>query len=231
VPIAIASRKNDFLIERHYPIGVSTGYMADLRDDWPAQVSAAWKLSAFAIELSALSETELPQLLAYLKKMPALPFRYISVHGPSKNRMLAEEVLVKELLELASWAHCVVMHPDTIETPSAYRSLGRKLVIENLDSRKSWGRTADELTPLFAELPDARFCFDIAHAWSMDKEMGIANDLLDRFRDRLQQVHLSSLSEDLRHVPLTSDDASLFGPLLQRCLDVPWILEAPPSAA
>jgi hypothetical protein len=58
--------------------------------------------------------------------------------------------------------------------------------------------------------------------------MGLAADLLDAFRSRLRHVHVSSLSSELHHIPLTEEDEVLFMPLLERCLDVPWILEAPP---
>jgi hypothetical protein len=98
-----------------------------------------------------------------------------------------------------------------------------------MDARKSAGRTPEELEETFSELPDAGFCFDVPHAWSIDPDMSVANDLLNKFRDRLRHVHLSSLSDDLHHVPLSEEDQRLFGPTLRRCLDVPWILEAPPS--
>ena len=57
--------------------------------------------------------------------------------------------------------------------------------------------------------------------------MDVAEDLLDRFRSRLRQVHVSSLREG-RHVPLTRDDEERFAAILERCRDVPWILEARP---
>ena len=53
---------------------------------------------------------------------------------------------------------------------------------------------------------------------------------LDRFRSRLRQVHLSSLRNE-HHVPLTESDEDLFGEVLDRCRDVPWILEALPPAS
>lgn len=142
-----------------------------------------------------------------------------------------EEQLVLALERLADRASGIVMHPDTIESLELYRPLGRKLLLENMDARKTGGRTPDELGKAFEGLPEAGFCFDIAHAWSVDPGMSIANDLLDSFGDRLQHVHLSSLSEDLHHVSLTAEDEELFDPVLRRCLDVPWILEAPPSWA
>ena len=123
------------------------------------------------------------------------------------------------------------MHPDTIDRFEAYRPLGAKLLLENMDARKPGGRTAEELRRPFAELPEAGFCFDIAHAWSIDPSMAVAHELLDSFVDRLRHVHLSSLSsDDLRHVTLTAEDEDLFNPVLGRCLDVPWIFEAPLEA-
>ena len=97
-----------------------------------------------------------------------------------------------------------------------------------MDTRKHDGRTVEEMARWFTELPDAGFCFDIAHAWSVDNSMTVGAELLDAFRTRLRHLHVSSMGSDLHHVPLTEDHEKLFLPLLQRCLDVPWILEAPP---
>jgi sugar phosphate isomerase/epimerase len=227
----IASKlpQSDSIVSRHHPLGASTGYMDDLRGDWDRQVAEAWAVSPFAIELSALSESELPSLSRYLNGAGNLPFRYISIHGPSKQRQMDEERLVDELVNLARFADGVVMHPDTFERAGLYRPLGHKLLVENMDARKPSGRTPEELTATFAELPEAGFCFDIAHAWSIDPDMSVASDLLDRFGGRLRHVHLSSLSHDLHHVPLTAEHEGLFRPTLERCVDVPWIFEAPPS--
>ena len=52
-------------------------------------------------------------------------------------------------------------------------------------------------------------------------------EILDRFGPRLRQVHLSSLDAQQHHVPLTEKHEAIFAPLLDRCRDVPWILEAP----
>ena len=201
--------------------------MSELRGDWIRQVEKAWAVSPFAIELSALSEPELPSLVEFLATGPNLPFRYISIHGPSKELGGDEERLVAALVSVAVYANAVVMHPDTIDQLDRFRPLGRKLLLENMDYRKSGGRTPVELQEAFSELPEAGFCFDVAHAWSVDPEMGIAEQLLDSFGDRLRHLHLSSLSKDLHHVPLSAEDEELFGPTLERCVDVPWILEAP----
>lgn len=212
----------------HYPLGVSTGFMSESRGNWPEQVRQAWDVSPFAVELSALSEGERDGLASYLDSNPRLPFRCLSIHGPSKGRTMSEAKLASSLARLADRAQAIVMHPDTIEDPENYCILGRKLVFENMDARKGTGRTADELASWFSALPEAGFCFDIAHAWSLDATMTLAGELLDAFRTRLRHVHVSSMGPSLHHVPITVSDEELFMPLLHRCLDVPWILEAPP---
>jgi hypothetical protein len=216
----------------HHPIGASTGFMAQERGDWAALVDAAADLSPFTAELAALSELELPGLLAYLlsagDEVPA--FRYLSVHAPSKDLKLAEPKLVDCLQRLPAVVDAIVVHPDVIDDPGEYRRLGARLVIENMDTRKGTGRTADELAPVLAELPDAGLCLDVAHARDVDASMIGAHELLDRFADRLRHLHVSSLDAAGHHVPLTAQDEAAFGPVLQRCRDVPWILEAPLSA-
>ncbi|HVS99270.1 MAG TPA: hypothetical protein VHE08_02010 [Solirubrobacterales bacterium] len=213
---------------RHHPVGASTGYMAEIRGDWDLLVEEACRVSSFAVELAALSEPELPSLVDYLAATPALPFRYLSVHAPTKHRALSEQEYVAVLAELPAFVDAIVVHPDQIEDPTLYRPLGARLVVENMDSRKASGRYRDELESLFEALPDAGFCFDIAHAWSIDPDMSVGEDLLDRFACRLRQVHLSSVDEGRGHVPLSAEHEELFAPLLDRCRDVPWLLEAPP---
>lgn len=62
----------------------------------------------------------------------------------------------------------------------------------------------------------------------VDPTLAVAADLLQRFASRLSHVHLSSLDEARHHITLTDEDQLLFRPFLDRCRDVPWILEARP---
>jgi hypothetical protein len=180
-----------------------------------------------AVELSAVSAAELPGLIDYLGSAPRLPFLFVSIHAPSKGLSGDEEDLVDALSRIPPWIDAVVVHPEAITDASLYRRLGRRLAIENMDSRKSSGHRADDLDALFAELPEARLCFDVAHAKDIDSTMDAASEILRRFARRLSHVHISSLDQSRHHVALTEADESLFTSVLRRCRDVPWILEAP----
>jgi hypothetical protein len=209
----------------HHPLGISTGVFAEHRCDWPKLVDEAGGVSTSAIELSALSGDELPGLVAYLRSDQLPPLGYVSVHAPVKGiDPIRGYALLRELPPLV---RSIVAHPDGALDLDSCRELANRLTLENMDSRKDAGRVTAELEPLFDALPDAGFCLDIAHAHSIDPSMTAAHELVDCFRTRLRQVHLSSLS-DGHHVPLTAADESLFAPVLDRCRDVPWILEAPP---
>lgn len=209
----------------HHPIGASTGYLAGMRGDWSGLLEAVEQTSTFATELAALSEPELKDLRYFLAHVGPLPFHYLSVHAPVKQLRAEEEEMVSWLAALPLSVRAIVAHPDTIHDFALYRTLGSRLVIENMDARKATGRTPDELAPVFAQLPEAGFCFDIAHAWSIDPSMKLAGELLDRFGGRLRHVHLSSL-QDGKHVPVLPEHDAIFQPILDRCRDVPWILEA-----
>lgn len=214
-------------------VGASTGYMADARGDWPRLVARAHELSSDAVELSALCADELPGLAAFLTGAhddgvaPELPFAHVSVHGPSKGWPGTPQALARTLTALPAEVDGIVMHPETLGDPAAFALLGGRLRLENMDTRKPDGRSVAELERYFALLPEARFCLDVAHAWLHDPTMALAHDLLDAFGDRLVEVHLSSIDADGRHVPLHPADAAAFAPVLDCCVGVPWLLEAP----
>lgn len=217
------------LLAGHRLLGASTGYMAGSRGNWPNLLSQAARVSETTIELSALSGEELAPLQTFLAARPESVTRFerLSVHGPSKGWEGSTQTLVDALLELPGCIAGIVMHPDTMGDLPPYEALGARVWLENMDTRKGDGRTVDELDAYFAALPQARFCFDIAHAGLHDPSMGLAHELLDAYGGRLAEVHLSSIEEDGTHVPLRAEDLDRFAGALGRCRGVPWILEAP----
>ena len=140
---------------------------------------------------------------------------------------MPEAELVRRLARLAPLVDAIVVHPDAMEEPSPYRRARRLPGAREHGRPQAGGRTTAELAPYFPALPEAGLCLDVAHVLSVDPTMEEGERMLDAFAGRLRHLHVSSIDEACRHVPLSEEHEERFEPLLRRCPDVPWILEAP----
>jgi hypothetical protein len=120
----------------------------------------------------------------------------------------------------------VVLHPDVYRGEPSVHGLGGRAVFENMDCQKDFGRNATDLGTVFSMFPDSGFCLDVAHVWTNDRTLVLAHRLLDSFGDRLRQLHVSGIEPDGTHRPTTREDLELYEPVLARCRQVPWLLEA-----
>lgn len=207
-------------------IGYSTGALA--RSD----VHRAFDLLAFhgtcAVELSALRTHELRPLLNAIPALDFNGYEHVSIHAPSTFTASEEPGIAAALLPLARNGWFVILHPDTIHDAREWRAFGEQLCIENMDIRKPVGRTVQELLSVFALLPQASFCFDVAHACQCDPSMGEAVRLLEAFGDRLVEVHVSELDVESRHVRLSAKGIRACRVVAERIpRGVPAIIEAP----
>lgn len=207
-------------------VGFSTGSLAlgDVRMGLHMVAGQPTK----AVELSALREEELVPLIEALDSLDLSQFSYISVHAPSRIRTVSEETVVELLRTVAVRGWQIVVHPDVIQDFELWAQLGACLCIENMDKRKSTGRSARELQPFFDRLPDAGLCFDIAHARQVDPTMCEAALILRQYRDRIRQIHMSCVNSRSAHEQLNYQSVIAYrrvASLLPR--DVPVILETP----
>ncbi len=179
-----------------------------------------------AIELSALRLPELEPLVMALPELDLAGYEFVSFHAPSRFQPTDEAWVVEQLVAVVERGIPVVVHPDVMSNLSAWRPFGELLLIENMDKRKAVGRTSQDLDNLFAKLPDARFCFDIAHARQVDPTMIEARFLLESCGGRLAEVHISELNTRSQHEPISvyamSDYQSVADLIPQ---NVPIILE------
>ncbi|HXA20541.1 MAG TPA: hypothetical protein VN380_26415 [Thermoanaerobaculia bacterium] len=155
-----------------------------------------------AIELSALREWELGDLVRAAAGLDVSNFEYVSIHAPSSLQKLSEEDAVEMLTQLPErWN--IVVHPDVVKRLDVWRSLEHQLCFENMDQRKKSGRTVAEIAPLLVAFSKAGFCLDLGHAHQIDPTMGVAIEMLCRYGDRLRQVHVSEVTPHGRHIGLT----------------------------
>lgn len=178
-------------------IGFSTGALA--YSDFQKALSMLSDKAVNAIELSALRRHELEPLANAIATIDLKQFQYISVHAPSRYASDDEENVVSLLEQFAKNDWPIVLHPDAIHDYNLWKPFGRLLLIENMDLRKSVGKDCKELETVFEHLPDARLCFDIAHARQIDKTMGLAREILDRYSLLIDQVHISDVDKNCRH--------------------------------
>ncbi len=159
--------------------------------------------SVNSIELSALRSWELPVLLHAIAELPLNSYKYVAIHAPSQFQENDETEIADSLRKLVPPSWPIIIHPDTIFDFAIWRRFGKQLAVENMDRRKSVGRTAEELSIVFEKLPDARLCFDIGHARQFDTTMTEAYRILKSFGGRLCQVHVSEVNSASQHDPLS----------------------------
>ncbi len=215
------------VIADHDRVGLSTAADPATWGDLPAGLERARQFGSAAVELAALFEEGLDALLdlAEAGSLELGAFGYVSAHAPAERRTRTWEELARSLERLPARIETIVVHPSRSLDPAPLRTLGARVALESMDVTKHCGRTVQELRPFFDALPEASYCLDVAHAWTVDPSLAAGHHLLDAFGERLRQVHLSGIEPDGTHRPTTQADLDLYAPLLERCRDVPWILE------
>ena len=206
-------------------IGFSTGALA--RGDFVQGLRLLDSKHVEAVELSALRDTELPDILIklplYLETIRKR-YRYISFHAPTNFK--DEPGLIRQLALIVELGWNIIVHPDTIGDRTLWRAFGSCVCLENMDSRKKTGRTAEELHDFFEEIPQAKLCFDIAHAREVDPTMTEATAILGEFGDRLAQVHLSEVDGRGVHFAMSLSAEFAYEQFSAVISKVPVILES-----
>jgi sugar phosphate isomerase/epimerase len=190
------------------PIGFSTGAIA--KRDFQFALTRLRQLEISVVELSALRFDELDPLVLALPGLDLRDFEFVSFHAPSRFAAYDEQHVIRALQTVVERRIPVVVHPDVIARPEAWASFGEMLLIENMDKRKPIGRTAEDLERLFRRFPEAGFCFDLGHARQVDPTMTEAQIILERFGERLREVHVSDVNTSSRHDPLSIYAMSAF---------------------
>jgi hypothetical protein len=163
-----------------------------------------------AVELSALRQDELVPLIEQLDDLDLEGFEYKAFHAPSlmERDFEATAVGVLEQVALREWP--IIVHPNAMHRPSEWAHFGDLLCVENMDKRKPIGQTVADLADIFRSLPSASLCFDIGHARQVDPTMSEAAAILQCYRTRLRQLHVSEVNSQSKHDPLSFESVLAF---------------------
>ena len=211
-------------------IGFSSGAVAF--GNFEAALATLHESQFPCLELSALRVAELEPLISALPRLDLSAYSYISFHAPSNFSKEEEGWVAETLFRGVPEAWPIILHPDTITDFGFWRRFGRRLAVENMDRRKPIGRTAHELHPIFAALPDASLCLDLGHARQCDASMTEAFLILSQFGSRLVEVHISEVNSASQHDPI-SHGAKIAFQQIARMIpqNVPIIIESRVGAA
>jgi hypothetical protein len=138
-----------------------------------------------------------------------------------------EEEVIRLLRGVANRGWPIILHPDAIHDFAVWRAFGPLLLVENMDKRNNCARTVQELSNIFAKLPEARLCFDIGHCRQVDPTMNESYLILKAFGDRLGQLHISEVNSRSTHDPLSAASIDAFGKVASLIPEnIPIILES-----
>lgn len=191
------------------PIGFSTGAVA--RGDFATALTRLRSEGIKVVELSALRLQELMPLVQALPDLDLSGFEFVSFHAPSRFSPAEESFVIGQLRRLANLSIPIVVHPDVIFNRDAWQWIGSLLFIENMDKRSFVGQTVRDLERLFRQFPDAKLCCDIGHARQVDPTMTEAHLILETFKNRLAEIHISDVNSSSRHDPLSVYSMNAFG--------------------
>lgn len=183
-------------------IGFSTGCLYKTQQTISARMIDFFrKIGCNAIELNCPDKTDLKTILEFTKK-DFTGFKHISVHSPRLSGKDASEILdILETIHKNICLDCVIIHPDEIADIKALSKRTFPIGIENMDSRKKFGKTKEELESLFKDHPNFGFVLDVNHVYTNDPSMKLSHELSEAFGKKTMQSHLSGFVHS--HDPLS----------------------------
>lgn len=214
-------------------IGFRTGPWTKSGIPFEKRVAFFHSIGANAIELSFLSpekflEFTIPdRIIEEIRK-----YDYITMHAPAIDMLYKRDPSTYKILEKLQQL-CenlpikgIVLHPNTIDDFSVLEETGLPFLIENMDSKKTFGTHPEHIEKLKQE-HDFDFVFDVQHAYENDSSMKLAKEIIDVMGNRLKHMHVSGCTKSSYHAPIyKSDNKQSITGILELGINVPKILEA-----
>ena len=120
-------------------------------------------------------------------------FEYRSIHLPP-DMYESDKKVVDYYSELARdiKAHSVTMHPASATANIWLEdAFSQNIGIENMDWRKTFGKSVSDFKEIFAAQPNAKWVCDTNHILTNDHTMRLSKDFHAAFSDRLIHYHVS----------------------------------------
>jgi hypothetical protein len=166
---------------------------------------------------------KLGNIIPFVKEYP-----HRSIHLPADIRY-KNDAATKEILERAAnfyravSADLVLVHPDLVDDWSVFAQFPLAWAIENMDNRKRSFRSPNDLLCFFKQNNNWKMVLDLNHCYSNDTSMQIAEEFIEKFKDRIAEIHLSGYAG--YHEPLYQTKQEI---IMQFCkkIQAPIIIES-----
>lgn len=185
-------------------IGFSHGDLFKLHDvNTKENLQLLAESGSNAIEINCHGSKDLVFLDSFLSHLRR--FVHVSLHAPvdirySDNRETHKVLEKLENFYVKASAELIVVHPDLVDDWSVFDGYKMTWAIENMDDRKKNFKYAHDLKIFFNEHPEWFLVLDLGHCNSNDKSMVLAEELIQEFRNRIIEIHLSGY--EIFHDPL-----------------------------
>ncbi len=152
---------------------------------------------------------------------------YVSIHSPFKHTFKGNEESIDLLAKLSDLyrkvkAKNMIIHPDKI---ARYSMVDDDIYVSTENLHKKGRYNFQEISIVLEKNPKIGLCLDVCHAFSIsDEETGL---IVERWKDRISQVHLSSVFRSRRHLPMQKASKRFLKSIEPiKDLSVPIVLEA-----
>lgn len=211
-------------------VGFSTGFMyKEINPVSMRALNVCKGVSQEAIELNCVKGlSDNGEVITNISSDDLKGFKYVSLHAPTVKIRYKNDTSTHKLLSKLSEIcrvlpiKLVVFHPDVVDCWEIFSEYQIPYAFENLDIRKCFGQTVDEMETVFQRL-DCKFVLDLNHCFTIDPTMQIAEKMIKKFGDRLSEIHLSGYTSyhDLLY---KTRQIEIMNPL--KGINVPIILES-----
>ena len=208
------------MIKLGYSLGGSKPKCPSIKE----RVDIVLSVQNHAVEISYLIADRLKDKLDSNTIKKIKEFKFISIHAPIiidninkewvKYPSLEGNAFVDQILKVAEDvnADIILFHPDLIgDFKWLNEKIGKRLAFENMDIKKSFGKTVEDLKKVFIESPQAKWVCDVNHIYTMDQSMKLSTELHKNFKDRLAYYHLSGYGGHHDALHVSQEDIILEG--------------------
>lgn len=186
-------------------LGYSLGAGPNPKHSIKERIKILSSVETHGVELGYVVGSRLEEKLDAEDIQELKKFQYLSIHAPAilndsnKKEWIrypsneAEETLEK-IIKIAKVtnADSILFHPDLIDDFAwLNKKIGNLLAIENMDAKKSFGKSVEDLKKIFSQAHDAKWVCDVNHIYTIDRSMKLAEAFHSAFQDRICHYHLS----------------------------------------